>query len=290
MDRSAWTCLCHLRNTCLRFPVLFALISAALCIPYFAQSQLPLEPIRDTGASITGAFEGWYKNTDGSYSILVGYFNRNQKQELDIPVGPNNRIEPGGPDQGQPTHFLPRRQWGVFTITVPRDFGNKRLTWTITANGQTTSVPLHLDPLWIVTPFEDAGVGNTPPVVKFQQGAAAFTGPPRGIAQTLTAKVGAPLALTVWVTDDGKIPPEARPRQGPPANISWSQFRGPGSVTFENARPTVAMEDGKASTTAKFSAAGDYTLRLQANDASGDGGGGFQCCWTNVHVKVSVTP
>jgi hypothetical protein len=49
------------------------------------------------------------------------------------------------------------------------------------------------------------------------------------------------------------------------------------------------MEDGKAATTAKFSAPGDYTLRLQANDASGDGGGGFQCCWTNVHVKVSVT-
>ena len=45
--------------------------------------------------------------------------------------------------QGQPTHFLPRRQWGVFTITVPSDFGNKRLTWTLVANGQTTVIPLH---------------------------------------------------------------------------------------------------------------------------------------------------
>ena len=61
-------------------------------------------------------------------------------------------------------------------------------------------------------------------------------------------------------------------------------------MTFENARPTVAAEDGKASTTAKFSAPGDYTLRLQSNDASGDGGGGFQCCWTNAHVKVTVSP
>ncbi len=75
------------------------------------------------------------------YTLLVGYFNRNLKETLDIPVGPNNRIEPGGPDQGQPTHFLPRRQWGVFTIKVPKDFGDKRLTWTIVANGQTTIDP-----------------------------------------------------------------------------------------------------------------------------------------------------
>jgi hypothetical protein len=105
-----------------------------------APPQLPMAPILDSGASITGALEGWYKNNDGSYSILVGYLNRNGKQTLDIPVGPDNHIDPGGPDQGQPTHFLPRRQWGVFSVTVPKDFGNKRLTWTITANGQTTSI------------------------------------------------------------------------------------------------------------------------------------------------------
>src|SRR5262245_30517888 len=89
--------------------------------------QLPMEPVREKGQSITGAFEGWYQNPDGTFSLLVGYFNRNSKEVLDIPVGPNNRIEPGGPDQGQPTHFQPRRHWGVFTVTVPKDFGNKRL-------------------------------------------------------------------------------------------------------------------------------------------------------------------
>jgi hypothetical protein len=271
------------------FVSLCSFFAIALVIPLLLQAQLPLEPFRDSGASVTGALEGWFKNTDGTYSLLVGYFNRNQKQTLDIPVGPDNHVDPGGPDQGQPTHFLPRRQWGVFTIKVPADFGNKRLTWTITANGQTTSVPLHIDPLWIVTPFEDAGVGNTPPVVRFQEGGTAYTGPPRGLAQSLTAKANEPLTLTAWVTDDGKIPPEARPRSGPPANVTWSKFRGSGMVTFENARPTVT-DDGKASTTAKFSAPGEYIVRLQANDASGDGGGGFQCCWTNVHVKVTVAP
>ena len=69
-------------------------------------AQLPLEPARDSGQSVTPAYEGWFKNPDGTLSLLVGYFNRNRKQTLDIPVGPNNRIEPGGPDQGQPTHFL----------------------------------------------------------------------------------------------------------------------------------------------------------------------------------------
>src|SRR5579863_5571026 len=79
-------------------------------------AQLPSEPKHDSGQSVTAAFEGWYKNPDGTFSILLGYYNRNLKQELDIPVGPNNRIEaypagraPGGPDQGQPTHFVPGR-------------------------------------------------------------------------------------------------------------------------------------------------------------------------------------
>src|SRR5215510_1431165 len=82
-------------------------------------ATMPLEPARERGTSVTPAYEGWYQNADGSYSLLLGYYNRNAGEALDLPVGPNNRIEPGGPDFGQPTHFLPRRQWGVFTITVP---------------------------------------------------------------------------------------------------------------------------------------------------------------------------
>ena len=79
-----------------------------------------MEPAHNSGQSVTGAYEGWFKNPDGSFSLLFGYYNRNLKQDMDIPVGPDNRIEPGGPDRGQPTHFLPNRQWGMFTITVRR--------------------------------------------------------------------------------------------------------------------------------------------------------------------------
>src|SRR5262245_3028859 len=77
---------------------------------------LPSEPARESGQSVTGAFEGWFKNPDGSFSLLLGYYNRNRKQELNIPIGPHNHIEPGGPDRGQPTHFRPGRGWGIFAI------------------------------------------------------------------------------------------------------------------------------------------------------------------------------
>lgn len=253
-------------------------------------AQVPLAPLRDAGLSVTGAFEGGFENADGTSALLVGYYNRNQKQTFDIPIGPNNRIEPGGPDQGQPTHFLPKRQWGVFAIVVPKDFGDKRLTWTLTANGQTTSVPLHLNPLWVVEPFKDAAQGNTPPVARFQPGGQTFQGPPRGVAAEFATRIPDPLTLSLWVTDDMKRPPEARPRPGPPISVTWSKFRGPGAVTFANPKPDVDKTDGKATTDATFSEPGEYTLRAQVNDTSGDGGGGFQCCWTNMHVKVAVAP
>jgi hypothetical protein len=31
-------------------------------------------------------------------------------------------------------------------------------------------------------------------------------------------------------------------------------------------------------------------LHVIANDYSGEGGGGFQCCWTSGKVKVTVQP
>src|SRR5438128_5780360 len=152
------------RPAVLRLIILTTIASSAIV----SGRQLPMEPPHATGQSVTGAFEGWFANQDGSFSILLGYYNRNTKQELEIPIGPNNRIEPGGPDQGQPTHFLTGRQWGVFTVTVPKDFGNKKLTWTLVANGQTTSIPISLNPLWVIEPFKDAGIGNTPPIVRFE--------------------------------------------------------------------------------------------------------------------------
>jgi hypothetical protein len=255
-----------------------------------AAAQLPLQPTKDSGQSITAAYEGWYRNPDGTFTLLVGYFNRNLKQTPDIPVGPDNHIEPGGPDQGQPTHFLPRRQWGVFTITVPADFGEQKLNWTIVANGQKTSVPMALNPLWEVEPFKDAAQGNTPPVLRFEPDGTPQQGPPRGFCATLAAKMEEPLEISVWAKDDALVDPDRLDRKGPPVTVSWSKFRGPGDVTFDPPKPEVDLESGKATTKATFGAPGEYVLRVQSNDVSGEGGGGFQCCWTNAHVKVTVAP
>lgn len=269
---------------------LLLVTSALLCA-----QQLPMEPLHDSGQSVTGAFEGWFKNSDGSFSLLLGYFNRNLKEEIDIPIGANNKIEPGGPDQGQPTHFLPRRQWGVFTVKVPKDFGTGKLTWTLVAHQKTTVIPMSLDPLWEVSPFSEVGMGNTPPVISFPDGGPSVQGP-LGLGPALTATVANPLALTVWVSDDAKTFPGAKPPRIPPVLLSWSKYRGPGTVTFAKDKPQVEKAegkdpfDGRATTTATFSEPGDYVLLVVANDWSGEGGRGFQCCWSTAHVKVTVKP
>ena len=64
-------------------------------------------------------------------------------------------------------------------------------------------------------------------------------------------------------------------------------------MTFAQARTPVQLKGNftafqKAETTATFSAPGEYMLRAVANDSSGDGGGGDQCCWTTAFVRVNV--
>jgi hypothetical protein len=292
---------------------------------------------------VTPALEGWFRNPDGTATILVGYLNRNQDQILDIPVGPNNKVElPGDKniDWGQPTHFERGRGHGVFAITVPKDFGNKRLTYTIVANNLPQTISLWLNVPYSVSPYFRSDTGNTPPVVKLEPGGVEFTGPPRvAYGKTLTATTTQPLELTVWGTDKGNTieqnpplppqpaaPPVARGadpggrggggggagagggRGGgrgnaptTPVTVRWAKHRGPGAVKFAEQAPRMVADAearkffkdpgefvAKATTTATFSQPGEYILRLQANDATGNGGGGDQCCWTNVHVKVSV--
>jgi hypothetical protein len=264
-----------------------------------AQVQPP-EPRKQFGASITGAYEGWYYNPDGSRSFLVGYYNRNSQQTLDIPVGPNNRLEPGGPDLGQPTHFLPGRQWGMFVVPAPKDFKpTDSITWTIVANGQSTSIPLRLHNDYVMSPFKEIAVNNTPPVLRFQPAAPPVQGPLAQLAMApeLSVSVAAPLAIPVWVSDDMKYTSGSNaPPSGSraPVQLRWSKYRGPGAVTFDKPRPELekiegaAPFNGKATTTAKFAEPGDYALHATVNDYSGDGGGGFGCCWTTSVVKVTV--
>ena len=264
---------------------------------------LPYEPPKQFGASITGAFEGWFDSADGTHNFLIGYFNRNLKRAQDVPIGPNNRIEPGGPDLGQPTHFESNRRTGVFIVPVPKAFApDQKLTWTLTVNGQTTQIPLRTNPNYVVNPFSDVAVGNAPPVVKLAESGPTVQGPVAvlGKAPTLTASVGTPLSLTAWVDDDGKF---ASATMAPvadskvPVELHWSKYRGPGAVAFDMASPKLVVIKGGAmnqpfsatgTVTATFAAPGDYALALLALDYSGEGGNGEVCCWTNAYVKVTV--
>ena len=194
----------------------------------------------------------------------------------------------------------------MFIVTVPREFttANERLTWTIVANGQPTSIPLRVHPDYNVSPFTDTAVKNTPPILRFDE-----RGPGDARSAGLVvdgrhshARVSSPLALTLWTEDDAKFASGtmALPRElPPPVQVFWSQYRGPGPVKFDQDHPKTEIVAGgavnvpfrgKATTTATFSEPGEYVLHATANDFSGEGGSGEVCCWTTALVKVSVTP
>ena len=77
------------------------------------------------GQNIAPAYEGWEQGADGTRYFLFGYMNRNWEEEIDVPIGRDNAFNVGGADQGQPTHFLPRRNRFVFRVKVPNGFGEK---------------------------------------------------------------------------------------------------------------------------------------------------------------------
>lgn len=271
------------------FVGLAAAVLAAAARPAPAQeTKLDAPRPHARGQSVTPSFEGWHPNPDGSFSMVFGYMNRNHEEHLDIPVGPDNRMEPGPADRGQPTHFLPRRQTGVFAVVVPPDFGGEELTWSLTAHGQTIAIPGHLRPEWRIDALKEVTNGNTPPLLRFTADGAAGQGP-GGVTTRLRAAPAQPVKLAVWTSDDGI----RRARGGMPwqRGVAWSKYRGPGPVAFGDPQPVLDAA-GRAVTTATFAEPGKYMLRVLVWDESGGQSavmaGGFFCCWTNGFVAVDV--
>jgi len=248
-----------------------------------ALQQLPTEiaPVRfNSGQDIVPYFEGWIRNPDGTFDLVFGYFNRNWTEEIAIPAGPNNRIEPNGPDAGQPTYFLPRRQRWIFRVKVPANFGKNEVTWTLTANGRTEKAYGTLlaseeinERVIMTNGGLDPGADdpNEPPSIT--------------IVPVQGAMVGTVVTLRSNVADDGLPKPrpvrEPRPVAGAfsaqsdrPVSttprgiiVSWLQYSGPAKVTFENTGP-IPVTNGEAITTARFSAPGTYRLRATAGDGA----------------------
>ena len=259
-----------------------------------AQIGQQLGQIRyNAGQNVVPVFEGWEKNTDGTFNLVFGYMNRNYKEEPEIAIGPNNNFSPGPADQGQPTHFYPRRQQFMFKVKVPADFGRKELVWTVTRNGQIEKAfgtLLMEEQLTDVVISENrGGLGNDSVTAKPNQ-------PPKisiDGAGTRTAAVGEVVALTASATDDGiPAPPPGRGRGGPPVAVvdgvplqttrerpttqaivkpsreglavTWTHWRGPGRLAFEPM--TVVVKDGKAMTRVTFTEPGTYVVRAYADD------------------------
>ncbi len=232
------------------------------------------------GQNASPAFEGWELNEDGSFNFLFGYMNRNWDEEIDVPIGPDNNIEPGGPDQGQPTRFLPRRNRFVFRVRVPKDWSQKELIWTLTTKGKTEKAYATLRPDYFIDDVVIAsetgalGAGTSSPEIRAnKRPSVRLDG-----EKTRWAKVGEPLTIVAWVTDDGVPKPRvagSTPRSAatnasaiaprnpvliPPSRVtvgkrvglhlSWFVYRGPstalgtgeGQVRFEPAQIKVWEE------------------------------------------------
>jgi hypothetical protein len=189
------------------------------------------------GQNVAPAYEGWEQAPDGTKYFLFGYMNRNWEEEIDVPVGPDNGFNVGGADQGQPTHFLPRRNRFVFRVRVPAGFSEKdELVWTLTTHGKTEKAYATLRPDYIVddvvkaseTGALGAGTsspevrGNKPPTVHIEE------------VKTRSLRVGDSLTLVSDVKDDG-IP---KPRDL--ARVAAAQARAAAQATGGTTPPAAA--------------------------------------------------
>ena len=218
------------------------------------------------GQTVSPGYEGWERDPDGDRYFLFGYMNRNWEEEIDVPVGELNYISPGPADQGQPTHFLPRRNRFVFRVPVPEGFDeDDELIWTLTTQGKTERAYATLAPDYFVDGLVKAseqgaiGAGTSNPTIRSNRA------PEMAIEGRLrrTVKVGEPLELVAVAADDGIPPTQAQtpiseelilaargdrpltqdPRWMPHQHLtvgsatglrlSWYVYRGSGEVTFD---------------------------------------------------------
>jgi hypothetical protein len=221
-------------------PVAVACAAALVLVAPLA-AQVPAADL-----NIAPVYEGWLPNADGSFDLVFGYLNRDWDEELTIPIGLANSMDPGGPDLGQPTHFFPRRNRFAFHIRVPKDFGKKEIVWTLTSRGRTEKAYATLRPDYVLDDtviMSNIGAGGalstSPDMVGNKAPVLDIEG-----HKSVTARVGEPLALAAVATDDGK--PNRRnmpavlggtyilPQTANGLRLSFFVYRGPGrAVTFD---------------------------------------------------------
>ncbi len=239
------------------FGFMAAILAATLAVlPTIASADQAYGYTRNTythGQHVDVAYEGWRENDDGTYTLTFGYFNHNWEEELDVPVGINNRFTTGEADRGQPTHFLPRRNRFTFDIIVPSEFGDEgEVAWELTSpNGLTRTAygtlreDYKIDNIIIMSETGALGAGssdaetraNIPPV-------SELIGD-----ETRTARVGEPLTFQTRVSDDGVPTPfdpmkRARLIGGAAAALATPAMIRKRMMGMAPIRPTVAKNNG----------------------------------------------
>lgn len=248
------------------------------------------------GGLVAPFFDGWYQNPDGSFTLSFGYMNRNTQEVVEIPLGPNNRIEPAEYDGMQPTVFYPvsyggysgRRERGVFSVTIPADERDIDVVWTLSHNGYTYSVPGRVGHTAYELSHAPMGVGSLPPALGFENGPSG-AGRQNIIAPRMTISVGQPLGIDFWVQDRGER------EQKFPVEVVLIKHQGPGPIAFEPATQRLGPEAGggpsRGSAMALFTEPGEYMIRVRVDNFDArDSRFSFQCCWTNGYVPVTVVP
>ena len=211
------------------------------------------------GMNVAPIYEGWTKNPDGTIDFWFGYLNQNFEEVLHIAIGPDNRIEPFGPDAGQPTVFVPRRRTGravqrretmVFSVEVPNTWTrDDELVWTINAHGRSDrAIALYL-PIYELTGPRGS---NTPPALEVNLESDS-------------------IALPGTATLFASLSDAAQDRRRGSANVRWVHYRGRGTVRFSPGQTLFpegqdAIDNLETTTTARFSQPGTFMLRAVAYD------------------------
>ena len=179
----------------------------------------------------------------------------------------------------------------MFTVTVPATYKGD-VVWTLSYQGQTWSVPGGAKSTAYQLGWPMA-MGSCR--LNFASSRRACRSWAHGIqGPPLRVEVGAPLPLTVWLTDDAvheKEPVAVKRQVVPSMNVMWIKHSGPAApVVFSTPEEAVADPQGRVTTTATFSEPGEYVIRVRG-DAHGnvDSSDADQCCWTNGYWKVLVT-
>ncbi len=299
-------------------PTVAATLVASVFYAGVASAQLPehlrnfpLASRRASGDAIAPMFNGWVDNGDGTVRLIYGFANKNSEQVLDVPLGPNNYIEPAEYDGVQPTHFpsYTRRGFvgiqerGIFAITVPADVAAKGVTWHLSANGYTYSAPGKSGSVAYQMSDIGGALGSTNPAIRFKQSGPESVTREGIYADRVMAKVGKPVTLSAQIEDRG--PTRAKYYENKVMQYqlgsAWILHQGPAVPEFSQAEITgkerveETGEQGSSgwsevSTEATFSTPGDYVIRLRVdNFESDDSQFDNQCCWSNAYVPVTVT-